>query len=145
MFGACTSTKVLSSRICIHRCTSIPGRDIQIRGHNLVTHANTNWVWPNFLVWSPQLLYASSVKNKNKNKHTTQESQTKCRPARSALTLQERLLGHQSNQPCKCAKGTIFHDFATVLPCLKKNHNLFRDACQVLALKTKQNVTCWHF
>ena len=26
-----------------------------------------------------------------------------------------------------------------------KNHNLFRDACQVLALKTKQNVTCWHF
>ena len=26
-----------------------------------------------------------------------------------------------------------------------KNYNLFRDACQVLALKTKQNVTCWHF
>ena len=32
----------------------------------LVTHANTNGVWPNFLVWSPWL-YASSVKNKTKN------------------------------------------------------------------------------
>ena len=30
----------------------------------LVTHANTNGVWPNFLVWSPLWLYASSVKNK---------------------------------------------------------------------------------
>ena len=32
----------------------------------LVTHANTNRVWPNFLDWSPPWLYASSVKNKNK-------------------------------------------------------------------------------
>ena len=28
----------------------------------LVTRANTNGVWPNFLVWSPPWLYASSVK-----------------------------------------------------------------------------------
>jgi hypothetical protein len=34
----------------------------------LVTHANTNGVWPNFLVWSLRWLYASSVKNKNKQK-----------------------------------------------------------------------------
>ena len=27
---------------------------------------NTNGVWPNFLVWSPPWIYASSVKNKNK-------------------------------------------------------------------------------
>ena len=30
----------------------------------LFTHANTNGVWPNFLVWSLSWLYASSVKNK---------------------------------------------------------------------------------
>ena len=35
----------------------------------LVTHANTNGVWPHFLVWSPPWLYASSVRNKNINKH----------------------------------------------------------------------------
>jgi hypothetical protein len=32
--------------------------------NTLVIHANTNGVWPNFLVWSPPWLYASSVKNK---------------------------------------------------------------------------------
>jgi hypothetical protein len=34
----------------------------------LVTHANANGVWPNFLVWSPPWLYASSVKNKTSKK-----------------------------------------------------------------------------
>ena len=36
----------------------------------LVIHANTNWVWPNFLVRSPPWLYASSVKNKTTTKKT---------------------------------------------------------------------------
>jgi hypothetical protein len=35
----------------------------------LVTHANTNGACPNFLVMSPPWLYASSVKNKTKNKN----------------------------------------------------------------------------
>jgi hypothetical protein len=30
----------------------------------LVTHTNTNGVWPIFLVWSPPWLYAASVKNR---------------------------------------------------------------------------------
>jgi hypothetical protein len=33
----------------------------------LVTHANTNGVWPNFLVWSLPWFYAISVKNKQTN------------------------------------------------------------------------------
>jgi hypothetical protein len=35
----------------------------------LVIHANNNGVWPNFLVWSPPWLYASSVKNKTNQKN----------------------------------------------------------------------------
>jgi hypothetical protein len=34
----------------------------------LVTHANTNGVWPNSLVRRPPWLYAFSVKNKNKQR-----------------------------------------------------------------------------
>ena len=34
----------------------------KIGDERVVTRANTNGVWPNFLVWSPPWLYASSVK-----------------------------------------------------------------------------------
>jgi hypothetical protein len=57
----------------------------------LVIHANTNRVWPNFLVWSPPWLYASSVNNKKKQR-TKVAAQTWCGHVPTSICPQARLL-----------------------------------------------------
>ena len=61
----------------------------------LVIHANTNGVWPNFLVWSPPWLYASSVKNKKqdfKSPHFAKFGVLKIGKTLSTFVLQSNLV-----------------------------------------------------
>ena len=50
----------------------------------LFTHANTNALWPNFLVWSPLWIYASSVKNKT-------NLQGNSKPYKGAVSLKSEI------------------------------------------------------